>query len=85
MPRIFMDRYYGIDTHTETTELHHFADSFNQAYVLVIYLHSKSNNDVQVLFVLGKSRLLPIKEKRLTIAKLELQATIIAVRTKEKQ
>ena len=43
-----MDRYYGIDRHTEATELHDFANSFNQAYGLVIYLHSKSNNEVKV-------------------------------------
>ena len=80
-----MERYYGKNRHHKTTELHHFVDSFNQAYGLVKYLYSKSNNYVKVSFVLGKSRLLPIKEKRLTIPKLELQATIIAVRIKDKQ
>ena len=34
--RIFINRYYGIDTCTETTELHFFADSSNQAYGVVV-------------------------------------------------
>lgn len=33
MPRIFVNRYYSIDTHAKTTEIHVFADSSNQAYV----------------------------------------------------
>ena len=45
---------------------------------------SKLNSDVKVSFVLGKSRLASIKEKRLTIPKLELQAALIAVRIKDK-
>ena len=80
----YLSKYYGIDTHTETTELHCFADSSNQAYGVVVYLRSKLSSDVKVSFVLGKSRLAPIKEKRLTIPKLELQAALIAVRIKEK-
>ena len=47
-------------------------------------MRSKLNSDVKVSFVLGKSRLAPIKEKSLTIPKLELQAALIAVRIKEK-
>ena len=38
----------------------------------MVYLRSKLNNDVKVSFVLGKSRLVPIKEKSLTIPELEL-------------
>ena len=34
--RIFINRYYGIDTCTETTELHFFADSSNQAYGVIV-------------------------------------------------
>ena len=61
-----------------------YADSSNQAYGVVVYLLSKLNSDVKVSFVLGKSRLASIKEKRLTIPKLELQAALIAVRIKDK-
>ena len=84
MCRIFINRYYGIGTHTETPELYCFADSSNQAYGVVVCLYSKLNSDVKVSFVLGKSRLAPTKEKSLTIPKLELQAALIAVRIKEK-
>ena len=62
--------------------MHFFADSSNQAHV-VVYLRSKLNSDVKVSFVLGKLRLAPIKEKRLTIPKLELRAALKAVRIKE--
>ena len=82
--RIFISRFYDVGTHTETTEIHFVADSSNQEYGVVVYLCSKLNSDVKVSFVLGKSRLAPIKEKRLTIPKLELQAALIAVRIKEK-
>ena len=84
MCRIFINRNYGIGTHTKTPELHCFADSSNQAYGVVVCLHLKLNSDVKVSFVLEKSRLAPIKEKSLTIPKLELQAALIAVRIKEK-
>ena len=71
MCRIFINRYSGIGTHTETPELHCFADSSNQAYGVVVCLHSKLHSDVKVSFVFGKSRLAPTKEKSLTIPKLE--------------
>ena len=82
--RIFISRFYDVGTHTETTEIHFVADSSNQEYGVAVYLCSKLNSDVKVSFVLGKSRLAPIKEKSLTIPKLELQAALIAVRIKEK-
>ena len=50
-------------TFTETTELNFFTDSSNQAYGVIVYLRSTLNSgDVKVSFVLGKSRLAPIKE-----------------------
>ena len=61
-----------------------FADSSNQAYGVVLYLRSKLNNNVKASFVLGKSRLAPITEKSLMRPKLELKATLIAVRIKGK-
>ena len=71
-------------THTETTKFHFFADSSNEAYNFVVYLRSTLNSDAKVSFVLGKSRLAPIKEKSLTIPKLELQAALTVVRIKKK-
>ena len=83
--RIFISRFYDVGTHTETTEIHFVADSSNQEYGVVVYLCSKLNSDVKVSFVLGKSRLAPIKVKSLTIPKLELQAALIAVQIKKKK
>ena len=82
---IFISRFYDVGTHTETTEIHFVADSSNQEYGVVVYLCSKLNSDVKVSFVLGKSRLAPIKVKSLTIPKLELQAALIAVQIKKKK
>ena len=84
IPCIFINRYYDINTHTETTELRFFVDSSNQVYGVAVYLRSNSNNDVKVSFVFGKSKLVPIKEKNLTIPKLGLQAALIVVWIKEK-
>ena len=84
MPRIFVNRYYSIDTHAKTTELHVFADSSNQEYGRVVCLCSKLINDVKVSFVFRKLRLVPIKEKSLTIPKLELQVTLIAAQIRRR-
>ena len=43
-----------------------------------------TKDDIRCKFVLGKSRLCPIKEKFLTILKLELKAAVIAARMKTK-
>ena len=83
-PHILLNRYYGIDTHTEATSFHVFADSSSQRYGVLLYLRSKLNYYLKVLFVLGKSMLVPTKEKRLRLPKVELQAALIAVKIKEK-
>ena len=68
----------------EQPELHIFADSSSKAYGCAAYLRLVKDDQVQVSFVIGKSRLAPLKEKRLSIPKLELQAATIAVRIKVK-
>ena len=54
-------------TNTKTTKLHHVADSSEQAFVVIVNLSSKLNNDVKISFVLRKWSLTPIKVKSLTI------------------
>ena len=65
-------------------ELHIFADSLSKAYDCAAYFRVVENNKGKVSFVIGKSRLGPLKEKRLSIAKLELQAAVTAARIKTK-
>ena len=65
-------------------ELHIFADSSSKAYGCAAYFRIVENNKAKVSFVIGKSRLTPFKEKRLSIPKLELQAAVTATRIKTK-
>ena len=50
------------------------------------YFRVVKNNRAKVSFVIGKNQLAPLKEKRLSTPKLELQAAVTAaqVRTKTK-
>ena len=84
LSKIEIPRYYQINMSVEQPELHIFADSSSKAYGCAAYLRLVKDDQVQVLFVIGKSRLAPLKEKRLSIPKLELQAATIAVRIKVK-
>ena len=63
-------------------ELHIFTDSSSKAYGAVSYHRVISSNSITCAFIACKSRLASIKENILTIAKLELQATVIAARIK---
>ena len=74
LENIEINRYYGFDSSTETTELHIFADSSNQAYIRDV-----KKDRVNISFVLGKSRLAPLDKNALIIPKLELSATVAAV------
>ena len=65
-------------------DLHIFADSSLKAYGCAAYFRVVENNNTKVSFVIGKSRLAPLKEKRLSIPKLELQAAVTATRIKTK-
>ena len=60
LENIEINRYYGFDSSTETTELHIFADSSNQAYGPVAYIRDVKKDRVNISFVLGKSRLAPL-------------------------
>ena len=76
--------YYGINMSIKKPELHIFADSSSKAYGCAAYFRVVENNKAKVSFVIGKSRLAPLKEKRLSIPKLELLAAVTATRIKTK-
>ena len=68
----------------ESIELHGIADPSSVTYEAVSFLQIRTKDDIRCKFVSGKSRLCPIKEKFLTIPKLELQVAVIAARMKTK-
>ena len=60
-------------------ELHHFSDASEQGYGAVSYLRMiNKNGDIHCSFVVGKSRVTPLK--RMTIPRLELSAATVAVK-----
>ena len=76
--------WYGFhDNNTNVIELHVFADASSVAYGATAYFRSVSNNNAATMFILAKSRLVPLKERFLAKPKLELQAAVIAARIKE--
>ena len=60
-----------------------FCDASSLPYEAVAYFRVIVHNDIICRFVIAKSRLAPLKGNSLTIPKLELQATVLAVRLKE--
>ena len=63
-------------------ELHISLTHFQKDYGYAAYFRVLENNKAKVWFVIGKSRLAPLIKKRLSIRKLELQATVPAARIK---
>ena len=62
-----------------STQLHHFADASQQGYGAVTYLRiTDVSGNVKCSFVMGKSRLAPIKP--VTIPRMELSAAVVATR-----
>lgn len=62
-----------------TVELHHFCDTSELGHGIVSYLrYIDSMGRIHMAFVLGKSRLAPLKQ--MTIPRLELAAATLAVR-----
>ena len=67
---------------TFTTELHYFSDASESAYGAVCYVKlSFEDGTNQVSFLIGKSRLAPIK--LITIPRLELSAAVLSFRLHE--
>lgn len=83
VPRLYSGRD-GKDVSKQMKyELHCFSDASMQAYAAVVYLraYNESEDRSDVSFVLGKSRLAPIKDKKdLQIPRLELLGALIGSR-----
>ena len=69
---------------TNEIELHIYCDASQIAYGTVTYLRclEENANQYSVSFALSKSRLTPMKDRTLTIRKLDLQAAVLATRLK---
>ena len=79
-----MDRCFLPSGHLEgnLVEVHHFADASGQGYAAVAYLRFVSpDGDIHCPFVMGKSRLCPVKY--VTIPRLELTAAVLLVKLNE--
>ena len=62
-----------------SSQIHHFADASQQGYGAVSYLRIVNRNgDVHCCFLIGKSRLAPLKAT--TIPRLELSAAVVATK-----
>ena len=72
-------RYYGWEKGSEV-QLHVFADASEMGLCVVAYLRFESDDIINVSFVVGMTRVAPIKTT--TIPKLELQAALHASRIK---
>ncbi|XP_052739788.1 uncharacterized protein LOC128198408 [Bicyclus anynana] len=84
---IKMSRYFARDLDIEMLsnniqyQLHCFTDASLTSYAAVIYLRSSANNNNSVNFVIGKCRLVPLKNKdNLQIPRLELLGVLIGHR-----
>ena len=84
--KVKLPRWIGFHEYENyKTELIIFCDASKLAYGAVSYI-KLTNLDTQHIdcsFLLAKSRLAPLKEKSLTIPRLELQAAVLAVRLKD--
>ena len=67
-----------------TTELTCQLKNLSYTFGGAAYFRVVEKNKAKVSFFIGKSRLAPLKEKRLSISKLELQAAVTATRIKTK-
>ncbi|XP_029619853.1 uncharacterized protein LOC115200878 [Salmo trutta] len=74
--RCMMPENFG---QVKTAQLHHFGDASEQCYGTASYLRfTNGMGKVHIAFILGKSRVTPLKQ--MTIPRLELAAATLAVR-----
>ena len=62
----------------ESLELHHFSDASSFGYGQCSYVRIQGDKDVHCAFVIGKSRVAPLKS--VTIPQLELTAAVVYVK-----
>ena len=82
---ISVPRWFGFhSSQTNKIELHIYCDASQIAHGAVAYFRclEENANQYSVSFVLSKSRLTPMKDRTLTILKLELLAAVLATRLK---
>ena len=83
LAKIKISRWYRFTaTDIVQLQLHVFSDASQCVYGAVVYIRFILNKSVTCNFVLGKSRLAPIKKSSMSIPKFELQAAVIALRLK---
>ena len=83
LAKIKIPRWYGFTaTGMGQLQLHVFSDALQCAYGAAVYIKYILNKSVTCNFVLGKSRLAPVKQSSMSNPKLELQAAVVAVRLK---
>ena len=86
MKDIKIPRFCGFNKHKgDTEELHIFTDSSQLACGICAYFRIIQGNDIKISLIIGKSRLVPLNSKVLTIPKLELQVAVITSRMKCKK
>ena len=78
---IQIQRWYGLNSSADA-ELHTFTDASTLVYGAVAYFRYNEGNNTRCYFIISKSHLAPIKQKTLTVPKLELQAAVVACRMK---
>ena len=79
---IQMPRWCRYSSSSDTVELHVFSKSSSIAYGAVVYLRIVTADNIYCSFVMNKRRLAPIRNKTMTIPRLELQATVLTSRLK---
>ena len=85
IPTISVPRWFSFHSSlTNEIELHIYCDASQIAYGAMAYLRclEENANQYSVSAVLSKSRFTPMKDKTLTIPRLELQAAVLATRLK---
>ena len=77
-----VSRWYQTSDENVTNELHVFGDASEDAICAVAYLVTGTRKaEGEVLFIMGKARVAPVKHH--TIPKLELMAAVTGIRLKD--